>query len=113
VKFRHAPTALADTPEEAVLLSLRQALVHARCRCTAEIGRVVSTPGAFWWVPTLESSDEPAVAFEIEDTESEALFVEGWCPRHRVRRVAARDLLVQARRAQRTGQRRHVWLDGD
>jgi hypothetical protein len=111
VKFTHAPTVVADTPEEAVLVSRRQALVHTHCRCAAEIGRVVATPRGFWWTPTLEASDGPAVAVELGDADSEELFVEGWCPRHRVCRVAARELLVQARRAQKTGQRRHMWLD--
>jgi hypothetical protein len=112
MKFTHAPTVVEDTPEGALLVSLRQALVHAHCRCTAEIGRVVSTPRGFWWTPSLESSDEPAIAVELDDTDADDAFVEGWCPTHRARRIAVRDLLVQARRAQKTGQRRHMWLDG-
>ena len=111
VKITHAHTIVADTPEEALLVSLRQALVHAHCHCTAELGRVVATPQCFWWTPTLESDDEPRIAVELEDPESEEQYVEGWCPKHRQCRVAARDLLVQARRAQKTGQRRHMWLD--
>jgi hypothetical protein len=111
VKIVHAYSTVADTPEEAILVSLRQALVHAHCHCASEIGRVVSTPRGFWWIPALEPGGEPELAVEVEDTESDDLFVEGWCPSHHVRRVVARDLIVQARRAQKTGQRRHMWLD--
>ena len=111
VKFTHAPAVVADTPVEAVLASPRRALVHVHCRCTGEIGRLVSTPRAFWWIPALASSNGPAVAVRLEDADSEGTFVEGSCPRTRRHRVPARELLVQALRAQKTGQRRHMWVD--
>src|SRR6516165_5351152 len=111
VKIAYAPAIVSDTPEVAVLVSRREALVHAHCHCTAEIGRVVSTPRCFWWIPTLETGNESGVAVEFEGGEPEESFVEGWCPTHHVRRVAARELLVHARRAQKTGQRRHMWLE--
>jgi len=112
VKITHVHATVADTPEEAILVSLRHALVHAHCHCAIEIGRVVSTPRGFWWTPALQTSDEHAVAVPLDDPDSDDDFVDGWCVKHRVRRVSVRDLLAQARRAQKTGQRRHMWLEG-
>jgi hypothetical protein len=103
---------VSDTPEVAVLVSLRGALVHVHCHCTANIGRVVATPRCFWWIPALETAGESGVAVEFESGEPEESVVEGWCPTHHVRTVAARELLVYACRAQKTGQRRHMWVDG-
>jgi hypothetical protein len=112
VKIAYTQAIVSDTPEFAVLASLRGALVHARCHCAAEIGRVVATPRCFWWIPTLETGNESIVVVELEDGEPEESFVEAWCPTHHARRIAARELLVHARRAQKTGQRRQMWLDG-
>ncbi len=110
VKLVHTSEAARDTPEDARVESLRRAMVHAHCHCAAEVGRVSCTGRGFWWVPTPGADDESAVAVEIDEAVTEDATVDGWCPTHHACRVPSSELLVQARRAQKTGQRRHMWL---
>ena len=110
VKLVHTSEAARDTPEDARVESLRRAMVHAHCHCAAEVGRVSSTGRGFWWVPTAGLGEESPLAVELDESDADDSTVDGWCPTHRVCPVPSSELLVQARRAQKTGQRRHMWL---